>query len=688
MSSRVRRYGWELLLGSCWVLFMLFWLARDWWARAWIPDGFREHAHATLTWHFIWAMLTPLIFAMGRRFPLGPRHTGRNIAVHAVTLLLLVAVLSPVWLLLSRTPLPTLMPDASSRFTFYAYRLGTALLIYAVTLAGSLLFDGWLEYRRRKVLRFRLEAQLAELEISALRSQLDPELLATALEEIEKACMHEPGRAEEMIVSLGDLLRLTLRQIDDKYVSLGDEIARANAYLAIVSQVRRRVIRLESAISPEACGTPAHLNAVLSCIQRLLPALAADQNGIIRIEQHAEDLFAVTLESDQPAWKPHPRETFSPAARGTLETSETPETSGVYHSSWIERHLLPRPSLKAAGVFIAIVTLIRMTTHVDPSGVDEPFPMVLLYSLIAAVITAAAGAGVLRLASRTPIAMHPGIALTLLVALTFGIALLAEIAIFIVHPVWSEPSFHSMMKGFLPAMIRSRGVTHGHLILVFIAFAVVAVRYDKRGMDVLAYPARLSEALLQNLRRQLRPHFLFNSLNAVLGLLPRDTAAAAQMAASIRSFLARSIAMEPQREVTLGEELESVRQYLQIERHRLGERLRVEFDVDKELLSAPVPPLLLQPLVENSILHGISRTSGPGILRISARRRGYSVRIAVENSGPESEVASDDGIGLSVTRKVLSAFYGRAAGLDARPAPGGGFSSVVTLPLSEVGQTS
>jgi signal transduction histidine kinase len=197
--------------------------------------------------------------------------------------------------------------------------------------------------------------------------------------------------------------------------------------------------------------------------------------------------------------------------------------------------------------------------------------------------------------------------------------------------------------------------------------------------------AGLAEARLQNLARQLHPHFLFNALNVISGLaLRRDPERAATLIARLSDLLRRSLRQEgPTTE--LREELELLDSYLQIERARLGERLQVTVDVDPELLHAEVPTLLLQPLVENSIRHGISRRRGRGTLEIRVWRAREEVWVGVWDNGPGfprgGSVTADGGVGLANTRARLEQLYGGKAALWTANRPEGGAEVLVTLPL-------
>jgi sensor histidine kinase YesM len=203
-------------------------------------------------------------------------------------------------------------------------------------------------------------------------------------------------------------------------------------------------------------------------------------------------------------------------------------------------------------------------------------------------------------------------------------------------------------------------------LLITIA-ATIAARWSaarelerEQAVRASALKARLADARLQLLRSQLHPHFLFNSLNSIAALIRTDREGAAGMLGRLQRFYSVVGAASDRLHVTLDEELSLVREYLAIEQIRFGPRLAVS--IDAEGLDAAVPPLLLQPLVENAVKHGVSRMPGNGFVHIEAKRAGRSLHIVIENRADESHEAAG-GVGLANTRAQLEAMYGTAASL-------------------------
>jgi LytS/YehU family sensor histidine kinase len=187
-----------------------------------------------------------------------------------------------------------------------------------------------------------------------------------------------------------------------------------------------------------------------------------------------------------------------------------------------------------------------------------------------------------------------------------------------------------------------------HLILAF-----ESARAAERSVLEMQVLAR--DAELRALRAQLNPHFLFNSLNAIGSLAGADPARARQMTAQLAEFLRRSMTLGARTEITLAEELELADRYLAVEQVRFGERLRVERRVAPDALECRVPPLVLQPLIENAVTHGIAGLVDGGVVSIEARRVGSRLELSVENPfDPERPARRGHGLGLENVRQRLA----------------------------------
>lgn len=197
------------------------------------------------------------------------------------------------------------------------------------------------------------------------------------------------------------------------------------------------------------------------------------------------------------------------------------------------------------------------------------------------------------------------------------------------------------------------------------------------------------EAQLLMLRYQLNPHFLFNTLNAISTLiLQQATDQANEMVTKLSKFLRYSLDHSPLDQVSLAHELESSQLYLDIEKVRFGNRLQISIDIDEDIEMALVPTMLLQPIIENSIKHGISKMDNGGLISIAARREGKNLAIAVTDNGPglsgddmtQAAVMLSDGVGLSNIRNRLTEIYGERHSLEFLNAEPTGLTVKVVIP--------
>ncbi len=211
-----------------------------------------------------------------------------------------------------------------------------------------------------------------------------------------------------------------------------------------------------------------------------------------------------------------------------------------------------------------------------------------------------------------------------------------------------------------------------------------AWRYRREALEASRLQAELAEAQLHALKSQLHPHFLFNALNAVVTLTTTDPPAAKRVVILLSDLLRRALADSGVQEVVLAREIEFARSYLAIEQVRFPNRLSVEVSVDPRADQALVPHLVLQPLVENAVRHGIGPKAGPGTVRIEAGLDGDAVRLSVldDGVGPSADARSRGaGVGLANVRARLSRLYGDRASLESGARTAGGFQVLVRLPL-------
>ena len=198
------------------------------------------------------------------------------------------------------------------------------------------------------------------------------------------------------------------------------------------------------------------------------------------------------------------------------------------------------------------------------------------------------------------------------------------------------------------------------------------------------YAQAAQDAELRSLRYQVNPHFLFNTLNSLSSLVIKgDKDKAEEMIQNLSTFYRTSLSSDPLEEVTLAEEVELQQQYLGIEAVRFPERLRTRIEIAPELATERVPALILQPLVENAIKYGVSRSTRPVTVSISATASDGWMTIIVDDDGEDSPTKEHgNGIGLANVRDRLEARYGDSASLTKGRKPDGGYRATIVIPIS------
>src|SRR5688572_3760931 len=226
-----------------------------------------------------------------------------------------------------------------------------------------------------------------------------------------------------------------------------------------------------------------------------------------------------------------------------------------------------------------------------------------------------------------------------------------------------------------------------YTVTVVLYYALEYYRaYHSRELRSSQLETMVVRAQLDALRNQLQPHFLFNTLHAISALMARDVQAARRMMTRFSDLLRLALDEPEQHEVALTQELRFLDQYLDLQRMRFGDRLDVELDVAPSTLDCQVPRLILQPLVENALTHGIGSRAGAGRLRVSAESIDGALRLHVEDDGPglssgRGELLSE-GVGLRNTRARLMHLYGDAASLELTDVDEGGLCVTITIPMA------
>jgi hypothetical protein len=247
-----------------------------------------------------------------------------------------------------------------------------------------------------------------------------------------------------------------------------------------------------------------------------------------------------------------------------------------------------------------------------------------------------------------------------------------------------ETFAHSMQRNFL--MMGSDDI--------FIYFTIVCIvqgwmyyrRFRDRELRTSVLETQLAKAQMLALKVQLHPHFLFNTLNSISELMHSDVRVAERVITRLSDLLRMTLENIGTQEVSLRDELDFVRGYLEIEEMRFQDRLQIEYEIAPETLDARVPNLMLQPLVENAVRHGISKSSKSGLIHIKTEIQGTRLCVYIRDNGPGLKSnghspAANFGIGLSTTRTRLEFLYGKDHSLKLNNLPEGGVEVRLVVPF-------
>jgi signal transduction histidine kinase len=243
----------------------------------------------------------------------------------------------------------------------------------------------------------------------------------------------------------------------------------------------------------------------------------------------------------------------------------------------------------------------------------------------------------------------------------------------------------SFAETFNPLLVKT---FHFNLLIYWVIVSVSHAfdyyrQMQERELRAAELEKRLAQARLQTLQMQLNPHFLFNSLHAISALVHKDADLADQMITRLSDLLRYALESTDAQEVPLRQELDFLRRYLEIEQTRFGDRLAVRLEIAPETLDALVPNLLLQPLVENAIRHGIEPRAKPGRIELRSRCENGQLKLEVRDNGvglsPDRKL--EEGVGLSNTRARLKQLYGDRHRFALSEEPGGGLVVCLELPF-------
>lgn len=276
------------------------------------------------------------------------------------------------------------------------------------------------------------------------------------------------------------------------------------------------------------------------------------------------------------------------------------------------------------------------------------------------------------------------LAICLVVTVLWGIA--AYYACVVIVPGWQPLGVPRMLGS------TAKNVLFGYGLVVVLVHITLRVRVHRSQEVALLRQAHLAaQAQLQVLKLEMQPHFLFNALHSVSALIQSDPSAANDTLVLVSDMLRHAVETARIQEVALRDEIATLRLYTQIQQVRFGERLRLSWDVEDDVLDAAVPHMLLQPLVENAIKHGVEVRSNAGRILVSGRRRGRTLLLSIQDDGPGYRAPTTrhgSGLGIANVKSRLLQLYGEKQSFSVADAPGGGTLVTIEIPFVRIATRS
>ena len=672
------------------------------------------------------------VFAAWRltiRYPFGRGMPARHLVPHALAAFAYAAA----DVTMARVVAPALDPDNRYDLRSVTARAVIDVVVYILASGVAHGIEYVRRYKASRSAELRLRADLADLarqgaeaEFRALKAVINPQLMTRALSTVSSLLRTNPEEAERTVVRMGDLMRDAISHRRDDDVTLGEEVDGLEPFIAMLRARFGDGFQLRCDVSEEMAESRAPQMALQALVEVAL-TLGFDEGADPVIEIHAtrlpqpgRGLCVEILNPRIDSRVPQPAVAATAqlvALRERMQTiygGEIRLEADIAHGRGVVRLQMASESdaaveapaddadvgskrgrrtglarvLFSAFFFANLVAGIAVNSGAKMrSGARLPLHAAIFESLLYAVILTSVLYVALRIVRRSE---HES-TLRMHVFAASCFAVVAGLARPLIFLVIGDPY---TMPGLRGNMYRAIG---GALQYGIFAAIVAAFEYARRygsaeasGLVLRAQLAdaarRRAEAQLKALKLELNPHFLGNALSAVAALIRNDPTRAERVIAQLDKTLREAVSRAGIQEVTLAEEIDSLTSFLAIESARFGNRLAVSWEVEEDARLVHVPHMILQPLVENAVKHGIAPKEGSGRIVVRARRAGEQLELSVRDDGVGVERSTNrvkvagSGVGLANTRARLAGLYGSDARLDLIPAPDAGTIARLTLP--------
>ena len=681
------------------------------------PFHWEEHGLWTFLSWYLWAAFFPLIFKLARRFRYERGTLVRTIVVHTLmaavfaVLHLSIQILIVHWLFHPERSFADVLKIGRGLFGWlFFFRFA----IYHALLAVCYAWDFFRRTKQTELNAIQLEDSIFRTQMQTLKMQLEPQFLFQCLHSLSTLMHNNLRAADRFIARLGDYLRMTLDNAQNREVPLRKELEFVRCTMEIEKIHNPDSPSIQFQISTDCFDWPVPNRSIQPAIEAILKrdhGNSISPGQIIVEAEPKDDTLLVHIHDSRPL--------SDSTELPSLQTSLTDLNAEVQQESEgilavlrigpnIKENIEPEnreqkieepqepPAnpVKRWGIILAVwsgLAAYFFAMNANKFATENqriPWADLLFWSstwFLWALCTPFIIAVTKKYPLRKGVLLRNGlIHLGANAAVFFYTSMGVSILSWIVS--LGEKTFLDVMT-----MVFREFQFAMDFLVYWSAVAVITASRQRRNFIFSQtreskLNAQLARAQLQALKMQLHPHFLFNTLNSISELMQEDIEAADKMLDHLEHFLRLTVNNSEAQEVPFEQELEFLKCYLAIEHVRFQDRLSIRMDIEPQTLLVAVPNLLLQPIVENAIRHGIAPRTSPGKIEIQAKKNNGILHVRVQDNGPG---LSDDqrktaplkkGLGLSNTRERLQQLYGKGHRFELENAPEGGLVVTVEIP--------
>jgi two-component system, LytTR family, sensor kinase len=589
---------------------------------------------------------------------------------------------------------------------YFYVKLFMRTAFYFVIVIGCTVFVAHQRRKEEEVKARNLETRLALIQFQVLKSKLNPEFLFRTLQSISLLMRKDIEAADRLTARLGDFLRLSLENSCVERVPLQDELELVKSYVEI-QRFSSPELQLGIQIDPHVIAMPVPNRVLFDAVQSCSPQRHFDISAFVRnnhmtlaisgidsrntgkvaewsrpfqwIVENGQVKMNVPLQPEEGPEEPL-NETFSESLEDSHRSVAKKEEHVQSSKPSSGRRFWGTLAVWTfAGLFFSASEILTRSASGEPLRVLETLGESLMWYWWA-ILTP-----VVFLLARTFPLRSGYLKKSIPVHLAFSFAISFAMVLLYLGQRWI------FQQETNAAVLQETLLRYPYVFDALTYWAIVGVyeglnqrwKYLQEEVRTSKLKGHLLEAQVQALKMQLHPHFLFNTLNSISELMHEDLDAADRMLKRLENFLRLTFENTDVQETTLQNELIFLKNYLEIQQVRFQNRLKVDLQIDPQAMKDHVPNLILQPIVENAIRHGVSPRVDSGRVEIRAFHREGNLHLEVEDDGPGLRGGSfREGVGMSNTRRRLEQIYGKACRFGVKNNPHGGLIVTLQIPAT------